>query len=104
WILAQQPIIESNRLEWTVGVGDVATGRDPALRGCALLEILIGLPHASERIRRADGAVRKCLGGVGGRPFSRPGVSPAYSKLLFELQVRETPHRFRSHHVLWCIL
>ena len=119
-VLGQQPVIESDRLEWTLGIGasahrvrrrgaGVAARQDPALRGRAPLEILIGFPRAGAgdrrgRIGRAGLRARERLGGLRGGHFPRPGVARAYPELLLELQVRETPHRLRRHRGLRCLL
>ena len=119
-VLGQQPVIESDRLEGTRGScisahrprrrgASVAARQDPALRGRAPLEILIGFPQAGAGDRRGRiGPVglraRECLGGLRVGHFPRPGVARAYPELLLDLQVRETPHRLRSHRGLRCLL
>ena len=97
-VLGQQPVIESDRLEWTrrdlrqrvlrppsAGV----CRKDPALRGRAALEILIGFPQAGAadsrgRTGRVGLRARECLGGLRGRHFPRLGVARAYSELLLD--------------------
>src|SRR5947209_14196842 len=115
-ILVQQPVIESDRLEWTVGIcasahrvrrrgAGVTARKDSGLRCRAPLEILIGFLQTCAGSRRArigtaGPRAREYRGGLRSGHFPRLGVARAYPELLFELQVRETPHRLRSHRIL----
>src|SRR5204862_7769774 len=48
-VLGEQPIVESDCLEWTLGIrAGVAARRDPAIRGRAGLDILVGFPQAGD--------------------------------------------------------
>src|SRR5580765_2294701 len=119
-VLGEQPIVESDRLEWTLGIcasahrvrrgGTGVTARqDSGLRCRAPLEIKIGFQQTGSGSRRgrigtAGSRAREYLGGLRSSHFPRLGIARAYSELLFELQVRETPDRLRSHRGLWCLL
>src|SRR3989441_4076330 len=119
-VLGEQPIVESDRLEWTVGIcarahrvrwrgASVTVRQDSGLRCRAPLEILIGFQQTRAgshrgRIRAAGPRRREYPGGLRSGHSPRLGVARAYPELLFELQVRETPHCLRSHRGLRCIL
>ena len=75
------------------------------LRGRAPLEILIGFRRAGAggrrgRIGRAVLPTASACAGSGRGHLPRLAVARAYAELLLELQVRETPHRLRSHRGL----
>ena len=116
-VFGEQPIIESDRLEWTDGIcaGAKWVRREGVvrqvltLRGRAPLEILIGFLQAGGggrrvRISIAGQRVRQCLGGLRSGHFPRLSVARAYPELLLELQVRETPDRLGSHRGLRCLI
>src|SRR5260370_37129268 len=117
-VLVEQPIVESDRLEGTLGIcasayrirrrgTDVTARQDSGLRCRAPLEILIGFVQwraGSGRIGSACPRAREYLGGLRGGPFERLGVARTYPELLLELQVREAPHGFRSHRSLRCLV
>src|SRR2546422_1165237 len=118
-VLGEQPIVESDRLEWTVGIcasahrvrrrgAGVTARQDTGLRCRAPLEILIGFLQTRAGSRRgrigtAGPRAREYPGGLRSGHFPRLGATRAYPELLFELQVRETPHRLRSHRGLRCL-
>src|SRR5207247_7733304 len=108
-----------DRLECTRGIcarahragrgAGVAVRGYPPLRGRAPLEILIGFQEAGAgdrrgRMGRVDLPARGRLGGLRSGYFPRLAVARAYAELPLELQVRETPHRLRSHRRLRCLL
>ena len=76
--------------------------RDPALRGRAPLEILIGFPQAGAggRIGRWRLRVRECLGGLRERPFPaawrRPCVSRTASRVAGPRDAASLPESSRS--------
>src|SRR5438445_12262746 len=109
-ILVQQPIIESDRLEWTVGIcasahrvrrrgAGVTARKDSGLRCRAPLEILIGLPQGGGWIGRAARCAREYPGGLRGGHFPRPDGARAYPELLLELRVREAPQLRRRERL-----
>ncbi len=120
WIVLEQPFIEGDRLERTRRIhvnahrvrgrgAGVAARPSPAVRGRALLEILIGFPRGGAgdrrgRMGRAGLRARGCLCEQRGGQLPRPAVARAYTELLLDLQVRETAHRLRSHRGLRCLL
>ena len=105
-VLGEQPIVESDCLEWRLGRQAGISGRwDLALRGRAAFEILIGFPQAADGSRRgrvgpAGLRVREWRSGLRSGHLPRPAVHCAYPELLLELQVRETAHRLRCHRGL----
>src|SRR5205807_4444650 len=119
-VFGEQPIVESDRLQWTFGIcarahrvrrgsASVTAHQDSGLRGRAPLEILIGFPQTyagscRDRIRTAGPRAREYRGGLRSGHFPRLGVARANTELLLELQVREAPHRLRSHGGLRCLL
>src|SRR5437016_7505210 len=98
-ILVQQPVIESDRLEGTVGISahrvrrrglGVTARHDSGLRCRAPLEILIGFLQTSAGSRRgrigtAGLRAREYLGGLRGGHFPRLDGARAYPELLLEL-------------------
>src|SRR5260370_36191498 len=119
-VLGEQPIVESDRLEWTFGIcagahrvsrrsAGVAARQDSGLRGPASLEILVGFPQTcasscSGRIRTAGPRAREYRGGLRRGRFPRRRIGRPYASALFYLQVPGTPHRLRSHRGLRCLL
>src|SRR6267378_6359387 len=119
-VFGEQPIVERDRLEWTFGIcarahrvrrgsASVTARQDSGLRSRAPLEILIGFPQTYAgscrgRIRTAGPRAREYRGGLRSGHFPRLGVARANTELLLELQVREAPHRLRSHCGLRCLL
>src|SRR5260370_6620683 len=115
-VRGEQPMVESDGVEWTFGIcagahrvsrrsAGVAARQDSGLRGRASLEILVGFPQTCAsscrgRIRTAGPRAREYRGGLRRGHFPRLGLARAYPQLLFQLQVRETPHRLRSHRGL----
>src|SRR5207245_2988912 len=93
-ILVQQPVIESDRLEWTVGIcasahrvrrrgAGVTARKDSGLRCRAPLEILIGFLQTCAgsqrgRIGTAGPRAREYLGGLRSGHFPRLGVGRPY--------------------------
>jgi hypothetical protein len=115
-VLAEQPVIEGDRLEWTRGIYGrasrarrrVAATEYPELRGRALLEFLVRFPHAGAGDRGRIGRVRlraqRCRSWLRGGHFPWLAVARAQTELLLDLQVRETPHGLRSHRRFRCLL
>src|SRR5260370_25190811 len=108
-VLGEQPIVESDRLEWTFGIcagahrvsrrsAGVAARQDSGLRGRASLEILVGFPQTCAsscrgRIRTAGPRAREYPGGLRSGHFPPLRIALACPGLLFEVQVPATPHR-----------
>src|SRR5258707_12477121 len=102
-------MVERDRLEWTLGIcsgryrvirrsAGVAARQDFGLRGRASLEILVGFPQTCAsscrgRIRTAGPRAREYRGGLPSGNLARPWIARAYPGMLFELPVREPPHR-----------
>src|SRR5215468_2066196 len=116
-VFGKQPIVDSDRLEWTIGICAIThrdrwrgagaiTRQNSGLRCRSPLEILIGFVQTScsVRIGTAGSWAREYLGGLRGGQFPRLGVARTYPELLLDLQVREAPHGFRSHCSLRCLL
>src|SRR5258708_2241686 len=119
-VFGEQQIVESDRLQWTFGIcarahrvrrgsASVTAHQDSGLRGRAPLEILMGFPETyggscRGRIRTAGPRAREYRGRLRSGHFPRLGVARANTELLLELQVREAPHRLRSHRGLRCLL
>src|SRR5206468_7159674 len=53
--------------------------------------------NCAYRIGRVCCGVRRCLTGLRSGHLARLEIARVYAELLLELQVRKTPHRFRSH-------
>src|SRR6266516_6957190 len=101
-VLGEQPIVESDRLEWTAGIctcahrvhrrgAGVTARQDSGLRCRAPLEILIGFLRTRAgshrgRIGTAVPRAREYVGGLRSGHFPRLGTTRAYPQLLFELR------------------
>src|SRR2546429_3936792 len=119
-VFGEQPIVKSNCLEWTFGIcasahrvrrgsASVTDCQDSGLRGRAPLEILIGFFYTRTGswrggIRTPGPRACEYRGGLRSGHFPRLGVARANPELLLKLQVREAPHRLRSHRGLRCLL
>src|SRR5262249_54696239 len=118
-VLGQQLVIESDGLEWALGIcasgqsvlwrGSGVARQDAARRGRTALEILIGFPLAGTGERRGLIGARglrahEWLARLRGGHFPRFGAASAYAELLLDFQIGKTPHRLRSHRGLRCLL
>jgi len=111
-VLGEQFVVQSDCLERPRGipVGGQRTGlqlacravrRDFVLRRRAALKILFGLPSAG--VIRRRGRVGRVGAFRGGHRLRLDGAL-ADPELLFELQVRQAPHRLRCHRRFRCFL
>src|SRR5260370_42524019 len=101
-VFGEQPIVESDRLQWTFGIcalahrlrrgsASITAHQDSGLRGRAPLEILIGFPRTYAgscrgRIRTAGPRAREYRGGFRSGHFPRLGGARANTVLLPQLQ------------------